>query len=52
MIQPEHGVEIDDQKYVIIMTDDEMDALKQNLGSYPDLKAMFINQDVSGLSAL
>lgn len=46
MIQLEHGVKIDDQKYVIIMTDEEMDAFEQNIGNYPDLRAVFINQDV------
>ena len=46
MIQLEHGVKIDDQKYVIIMTDEEMDAFEQNIVNYPDLRAVFINQDV------
>lgn len=46
MIQLEHGVKIDDQKYVIIMTDEEMDAFEQNFSSYTQLKAVFINQDV------
>ena len=46
MIQLEHGVKIDDQKYVIIMTDEEMDAFEQNIGNYHDLRAVFINQDV------
>ena len=46
MIQLEHGVKIDDQKYVIIMDDEEMDALEQNIGNYTDLKAVFINQEV------
>lgn len=46
MIQLEHGVKIDDQKYVIIMTDEEMDFFEQNIGNYPDLRAVFINQDV------
>lgn len=46
MIQLEHGVKIDDRKYVIIMTDEEMDAFEQNFSSYTQLKAVFINQDV------
>lgn len=46
MIQLEHGVKIDDQKYVIIMDDEEMDAFEQNIGNYTDLKAVFINQEV------
>jgi len=46
MIQLEHGVKIDDHKYVIIMDDEEMDAFEQNFSSYTQLKAVFINQDV------
>lgn len=46
MIQLEHGIKIDDQKYVIIMDDEEMDAFEKNIGNYPQLKAVFINQDV------
>ena len=46
MIQLEHGVKIDDQKYVIIMDDEEMDTFEQNIGNYTQLKAVFINQEV------
>ena len=46
MIQLEHGIKIDDQKYVIILTDEEMDTFEQNINSYTRLKAVFINQDV------
>lgn len=46
MIQLEHGIKIDDQKYVIIMDDEEMDAFEQNIGNYAQLNAVFINQDV------
>lgn len=46
MIQLEHGVKIDDQKYVIIMDDEEMDAFEQNIENYPDLRVVFINQEV------
>lgn len=46
MIQLEHGIKIDDQQYVIIMDDEEMDAFEQNFSSYTQLKAVFINQDV------
>ena len=46
MIQLEHGIKIEDQKYVIIMDDEEMDAFEQNFSSYTQLKAVFINQDV------
>lgn len=46
MIQLEHGVKIDEQKYVIIMDDEDMDAFEQNIGNYTQLKAVFINQEV------
>jgi len=46
MIQLEHGIKIDDQKYVIIMEDEDMDELEKNIDNYPQLKAVFINQDV------
>lgn len=46
MIQLEYGIKIDEQKYVIIMDDEEMDAFEQNFSSYTQLKAVFINQDV------
>lgn len=46
MIQLEHGIKIDDKKYVIIMTDEEMDAFEQDIADYTQLKAVFINQDV------
>lgn len=42
MIQLEHGVKIDDQKYVIIMTDEEMDAFEQDFSSYTHLKAVVL----------
>ncbi len=46
MIQLEYGIKIDDQQYVIIMNDEEMDAFEENFSSYTQLKAVFINQDV------
>lgn len=46
MIQLEHGIKIDDQKYVIIMDDEELDAFEQNIGNYTKLEAVFINQEV------
>jgi adenine-specific DNA-methyltransferase len=46
MIELEHGIKIDDKKYVIILDDEEMDEFEKNIGSYTDLKAVFINQEV------
>lgn len=46
MIQLQYGVKVDNQQYVIIMDDDEMDAFEKSFAKYKDLKALFINQDV------
>lgn len=46
MIQLEYGVKVDNQKYVMIMSDEEMDDFEKNIDVYTDLKAVFINQDV------
>lgn len=46
MIQLEYGVKVDNQKYVMIMSDEEMDEFEKNIENYTDLKAVFINQDV------
>lgn len=46
MIQLEHSIKIDNQKYIVIMNDEEMDDFEKNIGNYPQLKAVFINQDV------
>lgn len=46
MIQLEHGIKIDDRKYVVILTEEEMDSFEQNIADYPDLKAVFINSDI------
>ena len=46
MIQLQYGVKVDNEKYVIIMDDDEMDEFEKNFQHYTELKALFINQDV------
>lgn len=46
MIQLQYGVKVDNQKYVIILDDDEMDAFEKEFEKYVDLQAVFINQDV------
>ena len=46
MIQLQYGVKVDNEKYVIIMDDDEMDEFEKNFQQYTELKALFINQDV------
>lgn len=46
MIQLEHGIKIDDRKYVVILSEEEMDEFEENIADYPDLKAVFINSDI------
>ena len=46
MIQLEHGIRIDDKKYKVILDDDEMDKFEEDFFNYPELKAVFLNQDV------
>lgn len=46
MIQLQYGVKVDNEKYVIIMDDDEMDEFEKNFQHYTELKSLFINQDV------
>ena len=46
MIQLEYGVKVDNEKYVMIMSDEEMDEFERNIDNYTKLKAVFINQDV------
>ena len=46
MIQLQFGISGDNQKYVIIMDDEEMDIFENNISKYNNLQAVFINQDV------
>jgi adenine-specific DNA-methyltransferase len=46
MIQLQYGVKVDNEKFVIIMDDDEMDDFEENFHEYDKLEAVFINQDV------
>ena len=46
MIQLQYGVKVDNQKYIIIMDDEEMDDFEQNFDNYEDIKVVFINQEV------
>ena len=46
MIQLQFGVKVDNARYVIILTDDEMDKFETDFEKYDDLKAVFVNQDV------
>lgn len=46
MIQLEHGVRIDDDSYIIIVSDDEADKLEKKWNEYTDIKAIYVSQDV------
>lgn len=46
MIQLEYGVRVDGRKYVMIMSDEEMDDFERNRAEYEDLRAVFVSQDV------
>lgn len=46
MIQLEYGVRVDGRKYVMIMSDEEMDDFERNITEYKDLRAVFVSQDV------
>lgn len=46
MIQLQYGVNVDNQKYIMIMDDDEMDEFEKHFDEYKDIEVVFINQDV------
>lgn len=46
MVQLEHGIDLDDRQYVIIMDDDAADELEENWDEYPELKGIYISSDV------
>lgn len=46
MIQLEHGIRIDDKRYVMIMTDEEADELEKDWTEYSDIRAIYVSQNV------
>lgn len=46
MVQLEHGVKIDSSEYLIIINDDELDALEQNWDNCGNVKAMYVSKNV------
>ncbi len=46
MVQLEHGVKIDGSEYLIIMNDDELDALEQNWDNCGNVKTMYVSKNV------
>lgn len=46
MIQLEHGVKLDGQNYIMVLDDDEADALAAHWDEYTDVKALYVSQNV------
>lgn len=46
MIQIQYGVKVDNRKYVILNSDEDLDEFERNFESYKGLEAVFIGQDV------
>ena len=46
MIQLEHGIRIDDDSYIMIMSDDDADELEKKWNEYTDIIAIYVSQDV------
>lgn len=46
MIQLENGVKIDDNRYLLIMDDEEADLLEKNWANYPDVEALYVSKNV------
>lgn len=46
MIQLEHGVKLDGQHYIMVLDDDEADALAAHWDEYTDVKALYVSKNV------
>ena len=46
MIQLEHGVKLDGQNYIMVLDDDEADALAAHWSDYPNVKALYVSKNV------
>ena len=46
MIQLEHGVKIDGNNYIMVMSDDEADALEQHWDEHQGVKALYVSKNV------
>ena len=46
MIQLEHAVKLDGQQYIMVLDDDEADALAAYWADYPDVKALYVSKNV------
>jgi DNA (cytosine-5-)-methyltransferase len=46
MVQLEQGIKIDNQKYMLILSDEDADELERNWHKDNQLKALYVSQDV------
>lgn len=46
MIQLEHGINLDGSQYLLVLTDEEADALEQRWDEYKDVKALYVSRNV------
>lgn len=46
MIQLEHGINLDGSQYLLVLTDEEADALEQHWDKYKDVKALYVSRNV------
>lgn len=46
MIQLEHGVKLDGHSYIMVLDDNEADALTAHWSDYPDVKALYVSKNV------
>ncbi|MBQ4415218.1 MAG: hypothetical protein II861_03890, partial [Methanomicrobium sp.] len=46
MIQLEHGVKLDGKQYIMVLDDDEADALAARWDDYTDVKALYVSKNV------
>lgn len=46
MIQLEHGVKLNGRNYIMVLDDDEADALAAHWREYPDVKALYVSRNV------
>lgn len=46
MIQLEHGIQLDGSQYIMVLTDEEADALEQHWDEYKDVKALYVSRNI------
>lgn len=46
MIQLEHGIKLDGNQYLMVLTDEEADKLEQEWDNYKDVKALYVSRNV------